>query len=101
MDSSARSRLARATARIAGTALAVAVVVGLTPAVAEATPRRPSDNQVAAARAAADAVTSRIGALSAELTAAQDTVDAAHATSTIALDEYQATQAAVEVAQQE
>ncbi|MET0764536.1 MAG: NlpC/P60 family protein [Blastococcus sp.] len=101
MDSSTRSRFPRATARIAGTALAVAVVVGLTPAVAEATPRRPSDNQVAAARAAADAVTNRIGELSDQLTAAQDTVDAAHAASTIALDEYQATQAAVEVAQQE
>jgi peptidoglycan DL-endopeptidase RipA len=101
MDSGTRSRLLRATARIAGTALAVAVVVGLTPAVAEATPRRPSDTQIAAAKAAADAVTDRIGDLSEELTAAQETVDAAHAASTIALDEYQAMQAAVEAAQQE
>jgi cell wall-associated NlpC family hydrolase len=101
MDSGTRSRFLRATARIAGTALAVAVVVGLTPAVAEATPRRPSDTQIAAAKAAADAVTARIGDLSAQLTAAQETVDAAHAASTIALDEYQATQAAVEAAQQE
>jgi cell wall-associated NlpC family hydrolase len=101
MDSGTRSRFLRATARIAGTAVAVAVVVGLTPAVAEAAPRRPSDSQVAAAKAAANAVTDRIGALSAQLTAAQDTVDAAHAASTIALDEYQATQAAVEAAQQE
>jgi cell wall-associated NlpC family hydrolase len=101
VDSGTRTKCLRAAARIVGTALAVAVVVGLTPAVAEATPRRPSDDQVAAARAAADAVTSRIGELSAELTAAQETVDAAHAASTIALDEYQATQAALEAAQQE
>jgi cell wall-associated NlpC family hydrolase len=91
---------ARTALRIAGTAVAVAVAVGLTPAVADATPRRPSDGQIATAQAAADAVAARIGELSDQLGAAQDTVDDARATALIALDEYQATQAAYVVAQQ-
>ena len=63
MDSAIRVGFVRAGLRIAGTAVAVAVVVGLTPAVAEATPRRPSDTQISQARAAADAVTERIHVL--------------------------------------
>jgi cell wall-associated NlpC family hydrolase len=98
VDSGARRTFVRAGLRLAGTSLAVLVAVGLTPAVAVAAP---TNAQVAAARAAADAVTARIGELSAQLTAAEATVDAAHAAATIALDEYQATQAAVQVAQQE
>ena len=101
MDSAIRVGFVRAGLRIAGTAVAVAVVVGLTPAVAEATPRRPSDTQISQARAAADAVTERIRGLSAQLTAAEDGVAAAHAASVIALDEYQATEAAVQAAQAE
>jgi cell wall-associated NlpC family hydrolase len=81
------------------TAIAVAVVLGLTPSVATASPRRPSDSQIQAARASADAVAKRIGALSGQLTAAQDAIDAAEADSAIALDSYQATQAAFEAAQ--
>jgi cell wall-associated NlpC family hydrolase len=90
----------RTALRLAGTALAVAVAVGLTPAVADAAPRRPSDSQIAGAQAAADAVAARIGALSGQLAAAQDAVDSAHDTAAIALDEYQATQDAYAVARQ-
>jgi cell wall-associated NlpC family hydrolase len=90
----------RTALRIAGTAVAVAVGVGLTPGVADATPRRPSDGQIATAQAAADAVAARIGELSDQLARAQDTVDGARATALLALDEYQATDAAYVVAQQ-
>src|SRR4051794_32090552 len=88
----------RAGARAVGTAVAALVVLGLTPAVADAAPRRPSDREIAEAKAAADAVEDRIRELSGQLTAAQGQVDAAHAASAIALDEYQATQAAYEAA---
>ncbi len=91
----------RTTARLCGIGVVAAIALGLTPGVAEAAPRRPSDTQIADARAAADAVQARIGQLSGQLTAAQDAVDGARAESAIALDEYQATQAAYEAAQQE
>jgi cell wall-associated NlpC family hydrolase len=87
--------------RIGGVAVVAALALGLTPSVAEAAPRRPSDTQISAAQAAADAVAKRIDELSGQLTAAQDTVDTARAASLIALDEYQATQAAYEATQQE
>jgi cell wall-associated NlpC family hydrolase len=98
-DAAKRSGV-RMALRLTGTAIAVAVAVGLTPAVAGAAPRGPSDSEIAAAQAAADAAAARIGALSGRLTAAQDAVDAAHATSAIALDEFQSTQAAYEDARQ-
>ena len=63
---------------LAGTALAVAVAVGLTPAVAPPPPRgqrRPDRGR----QAAADAVAARIGDLDDQLAAAQAAVDAAHA----------------------
>ena len=91
----------RSVLRIGGVAVVAALALGLTPSVAEAAPRRPSDTQISTAQAAADAVAKRIDELSGQLTAAQDTVDTARATSLIALDEYQATQAAYEAAQQE
>jgi cell wall-associated NlpC family hydrolase len=85
--------------RLVGTALAVGLLVGLTPSVATAAPRRPSDSQIAAAQAAADSVAARIGDLSNQLAAAQDGVDAARAAAVIALDEFQATEAAAQAAQ--
>jgi peptidoglycan DL-endopeptidase RipA len=91
----------RSALRIGGVAVVAALALGLTPSVAEAAPKRPSDTQISAAQAAADAVATRIDELSGQLTAAQDTVDTARATSLIALDEFQATQAAYEAAQQE
>lgn len=93
-----RGAAMRAALRLAGTALAVLVAVGLTPAVAVAAP---TNAQVEAARAAAADAEQRIRELTGALSAAQDSVDAAHAASAIALDEYQATQAAAEAAQQE
>jgi cell wall-associated NlpC family hydrolase len=83
--------------RLAGTAVAVALAVGLTPSVAAAAP---SNAQIAAAQAAADAVAGRIGELSGQLTAAQSAVDDAHGRSALALDDFQAKQAAYEGAQQ-
>ena len=88
----------RAALRIAGTSLAALVALGLAPAVAVAAP---TDAQVAAAAAAAAEVENRIKDLSAQLTAAEESVDAARAVSAIALDEFQAAQAAVQAAQQE
>jgi peptidoglycan DL-endopeptidase RipA len=98
MDSGRRNAFVPAALRLAGTALAALVALGLTPAVAVAAP---TDAQVAAAAAAAAAVEERITSISAALTAAEESVESAHAVSAIALDEYQAAQAAVEAAQQE
>ena len=85
--------------RVLATAIAVAVVLGLTPSVATAAPRRPSDSQITAARASADAISARISALSGELAGAQAAVRSAQIASALALDGYQATQAAYEAAQ--
>jgi cell wall-associated NlpC family hydrolase len=86
--------------RLAGTAGAIGVVtalaIGLTPSVAAAAP---SNSQIAAAQAAADALTSQIGALSSQLQGAQAAVDAAHSKSALALDDYQAREAAYQDAQ--
>ncbi|MGY2004878.1 NlpC/P60 family protein [Blastococcus sp. SYSU DS1024] len=103
MDSGYRSGTARpwgsrTALRVVGTALAGLVVLGLTPAVAEAAPRQPSDSQITAAEARADAVAGRIGELSDRLAGAQASVDAARAESAFALDEFQATQEAFEAA---
>ena len=84
--------------RIAGTALAALVAVGLAPAVAAAAP---TNAQVAAAAAQAAAVEEQIRSLAGELAAAQQSADDAHAVSAIALDEYQSAEAAVQVALQD
>ncbi|WP_346618916.1 NlpC/P60 family protein [Blastococcus montanus] len=96
----ARRAQVRTALRVVGTALAGLVVLGLTPGVADAAPRRPGDGQVAAAEQQARAIEGRIGDLSGRLTAAQESVDAARATSALALDRYQATQEALEAAQE-
>jgi len=81
----------RTTVRLAGTAISVAALVGLTPAVADAAPHRPSNSQIAGARASADAVAARIGALQDKIDAAEGAVAAKQADAAIALDEYQST----------
>jgi cell wall-associated NlpC family hydrolase len=75
------------------TALIAALITGLAPGTAAAAPgdAGPGDTAVAEARVQADAVSDRIGRLSAELTAAQAEVASAHAASAIALDTFQAT----------
>jgi cell wall-associated NlpC family hydrolase len=88
----------RTTSRLAGTAISVALLVGFTPAVADASPSRPSNSQIAGARAAANAVAARIGALSDTVDAAEAAVAAKQADADIALDEYQATHEAFLVA---
>ena len=96
MDSGTRSAPVLAL-RMAGTAVAVALAIGLTPSVATAAP---TNAQIAAAQAAADAVADRIGQLTGQLTSAQAAVDDAHTKSALALDDFQAKQAAYEDAQQ-
>jgi cell wall-associated NlpC family hydrolase len=88
----------RAVWRVLATAIAAAVVLGLAPSVAAAAPKRPTDSQIQAARAAADAVASRITQLSGQISDAQADVENAQAASNIALDEYQGTQGAYEAA---
>ena len=83
--------------RLAGTAVAVALAVGGTPSIAAAAP---SNSQIADAQAAADAITNHIKDISGQLAGAQAAVDQAHSTSALALDEYQARQAAYDDAQQ-
>ncbi len=89
-----RSRALRA----GGTAIAAAVLIGLTAVAADAAPRRPSDGEIATAQAQADAVAARIGALNDQLSAAQAGVETARAEALLALDDFQATEAAAEEA---
>jgi peptidoglycan DL-endopeptidase RipA len=91
----------RTALRLVGVAVVAAIAVGLTPAVADAAPRRPSDAEVQAAEQSASAVEARIKDLADELAAAQDAVNDARGRSVIALDEYQAMPAAYQLAQQE
>ncbi len=103
MDSGNRSPVRsgpRATARIGGLAVVAALALALTPSVASAEPG-PSESQIATAEARAHELQERIGALSGELAAARDAVERARAGALIALDEYQATQAAYAAAQQQ
>jgi len=92
---------ARTLARLGGIGIAAAVALGLTPAVADAAPRRPSDAQIEQAQAQANALGAEMDRLRNELAGAQAALDSARASSLIALDEYQATEAAYVVAQQE
>ena len=92
MDSGTRKSVARA---LVVAALSVGLSVGVAVAPAAAAPRT-----VAEAKAQADALATRINQLNGTLAAAQDAVDAAHATSAIALDDYQATEEAYQAAQQ-
>jgi cell wall-associated NlpC family hydrolase len=88
----------RTTLRVVGTAIVAIVALGLTPAVADASPRRPSNSDIARAQATANSVARSIQQLAGSLAAAQTRVDDAHATSAIALDDYQSTQAAYQAA---
>jgi len=103
VDSGTRSSLLHAPKRTAwrilATAVAGAVVLGLTPSVATAAPKRPSDSQIQDAREKADALSRRIAAFAGEISSAQAEVEDAQAASAIALDGYQATQADYEAAQ--
>lgn len=91
----------RGALRAGGTAIAAAVLLGLTPAVADATPRRPSDGEIASAQAQADAVGARIGELNQQLAGAQAGVDSARAQALLALDDFQATEAAAALAREQ
>ncbi len=97
-DSQAWSAWRRGALRAGGTALAAAVLVGLAPAVAGATPGAPSDGEISTAQAQADAVAARIGALDAQLATSQAAVDSAREQALLALDGYQATEEAAEAA---
>lgn len=77
----------------------MAAIVGGTQGVAAATPKHPTNAQIAAAASAKDAAAKQVGAITAQLATAQATVDAAHATSAIALDHFQAKEALYETAQ--
>lgn len=100
-DSRMRAAWRRCAPRVGGTVLAAAVLVGLTPAVADATPRRPSDGEIAKAQSRADAVGARIGDLNTRLATAQAGVEAARTQALLALDEYQATEAAAVAAREQ
>nr|WP_218861109.1 NlpC/P60 family protein [Petropleomorpha daqingensis] len=73
--------------------------MGVLAGPANAAPKRPSDTQVQQAKAAADAATAQINALSGQLAEAQAGVDKAQAEAAIALDDYQAKQAQFQAAQ--
>ena len=96
MDSGTRSVSALAL-RLSGTAIAAALAVGLTPSIAAAAP---SNAQIADAKAAADAITAHIQDIAGQIAGAQAAVARAHSASALALDDYQAKQAAYDDAQQ-
>lgn len=91
MDSGTRSSIARAL--VAG-ALAVGLSVGV------AGPATAAPRSVAEAQAAADALAARIKEIDGRLAAAQAELEAAHAASLLALDDYQTTEAAFQAARQ-
>jgi cell wall-associated NlpC family hydrolase len=95
---SARAR--RTALRTTLAAAAAVLAVGLTPSVAFAAPAAPTANpaEVAAALAQADQLTAQIARLTAQATAAQNALEAAHVGAALALDDYQATQAAYDAA---
>lgn len=97
-NSQVRAALSRGALRVGGTAIAAAVLLGLTPAVADAAPRRPSDAEIATAQAQADAVGARIDELNDRLATARAGVESARTDALLALDEFQATEAAAEAA---
>jgi cell wall-associated NlpC family hydrolase len=92
VDSGTRSSIARA---LVTGVLAAGLSVGVAAGPAAAAPR-----SVAEAQAAADALAARIKEIDGTLADAQAAVDAAHAASAIALDDYQATEAAYQAARQ-
>ena len=92
----AGTRVAR---RLAGVVATAVVCLTLTPGTAAAVPTSPSDAQIGQAQQAKDDAAQQVGALSAELAAAQAQVDAARAQSAIALDTFQGKQAEHEAAQ--
>ncbi|WP_235927883.1 C40 family peptidase [Goekera deserti] len=90
----------RTAGRVLGVAVAGALAFGLGPATAwAAPPPNPSDSDISAAQAEKDAAAAEVGAISAQLAAAQSQVDAARAASALALDEYQAKAAEYDAAQ--
>ncbi len=77
---------------------AATVCLGVAPATASATPTTPSDAEISAAQQTKDAAAERVGVLAGQLAGAQAELDAARAASAIALDGFQATQAEYEAA---
>jgi cell wall-associated NlpC family hydrolase len=92
----AGARLAR---RAVGVAVAATICLAVAPGVAAASPTNPTDGEISAAQQTKDAAAQQVGVLSAQLVTAQAQLDAARAESAIALDGFQATQAEYEAAQ--
>jgi cell wall-associated NlpC family hydrolase len=89
----------RTARRAVGVGAIVAAIVGGSQGVAAATPKHPTNGQIAAAASAKAAAAQQVGAITAQLATAQASVDAAHAASAIALDHFQAKEALYETAQ--
>jgi cell wall-associated NlpC family hydrolase len=100
-NSQVRAAWGRGALRAGGTAVAAAVLLGLTPAIADAAPRRPSDSEIAGAQAQAAAVEARIGELNDRLATAQAGVEDARTSALLALDDFQATEDAAEAAREQ
>jgi cell wall-associated NlpC family hydrolase len=88
----------RTARRAIGVGAIVAAIVGSSQGIAAASPRHPTDRQIAAAASAKAAAAQQVGAITAQLATAQASVDAAHASSAIALDHFQAKEALYETA---
>ncbi|WP_369136798.1 C40 family peptidase [Modestobacter versicolor] len=94
-----RTVAVRTARRLAGVVATVAVCLVAAPGTAVAVPTAPSDSQLGQAQQAQADAAAQVGAIAAELAAAQVRVDAARAESAIALDAFQGTQAELEAAE--
>src|SRR3954447_9421624 len=96
-------RCGKAPGRLLGTVLGVIVTVAVVLAVAagpaSAAPSGPSDTDLQQAQAAADAAAAALMRAQQQMAAARAAVDSARAAAAIALDDYQAKQAAFQAAQ--
>jgi cell wall-associated NlpC family hydrolase len=86
-------------ARIGGLVVVAALAVGLTPSVAGAAPRNPSDAQLSEAQQEKADAAARVGEITAQLAQARADAEAAHQAALVALQDYEDKQAAYEMAQ--
>src|SRR4051794_3258496 len=99
MFRAARKAPGRLLGTVLGVVVTVAVVLGVPAGPASAAPSGPSDPDLQQAQAAADAAAAALVWAQQQMAAAQTAVNSTQAASAIALDDYQAKQAAFQAAQ--
>ena len=87
-----RTAGARWLGRTVGVGVVAAICIGAGAGAADAKPVDPSDGQISAAQQAADAATTQMGQINAQLATAQAGLERAQGEANIALDRYEAKQ---------